>query len=264
MNRISLFVLLLFLSTGLFGQDNDTIANKVEEKTTTVQDELWERFNTQAVQLDQKQKTITRLKEDSAAMQADISLQKGKIVELEKEVAEANKAAEKSKRDYETIKQAVLSKDAVLYKQCLLYPLEQRYKPDLIDDALGTVSAFAELGQMSERFQEYKNTYEPLLKQYGQYNQQLLDYLLSRIEYIEVREKKLGEGRQIPIPDNWMKELKDLPYYQECYIGKDTPPYKSIIYLDDVIDEIKNAIEQNSGLKTELQKLAKKLEPKKN
>ena len=169
------------------------------------------------------------------------------IVELEKEVAEANKAAEKSKRDYETIKQAVLSKDAVLYKQCLLYPLEQRYKPDLIDDALGTVSAFAELGQMSEKFQEYKNTYEPLLKQYGQYNQQLLDYLLSRIEYIEVREKKLGEGRQIPIPDNWMKELKDLPYYQECYIGKDTPPYKSIIYLDDVIDEIKNAIEQNSN-----------------
>lgn len=265
MKRGIIFIIAMGLAISLWGQNNDTIAQKPEEKTPSIQDELWDRITEQTLQLASKEKTIIQLKEDSAAMQAEIAQQNGRIEELEKEVAEAKAAAEKSKNDFETIRLAVLSKDAVLYKQCLLYPLERRYNPTLIADALGTVNIFAGLGQMSDKFEEYKKTYQPLLNQYEQYNQQLIDFFQNCIADVEKREEKLGEGGQVSAPkDRWLNGVKALPYYQECYVGKDTPPYKSIIYLDDAIDEFKIVIEQNNGLKSELQKLVKKLEPKKN
>lgn len=265
MKKGIVFVLAFGFSVCLFGQSNDSIIQKAEDKTPTVQDELWNRIELLTLQLASKEKTIIRLKEDSVAMQSDIAQQNGRIVELEKAVASSNALVETSKKDFETIKQAVLSKDAVLYKQCLLYPLERRCNSSLISDALNTVDVFANLGQMSDKFEEYRNTYEPLLKQYDLYNQQLLGYLLGCIEYIEKREAKLGDGRQIPIPkDSWLNELKELPYYQECYVKKDIPPFKSIIYLDEVVDDFKSVIEQKGDVKPDLQKLVKKLEPKKN
>lgn len=265
MKKSVIFIIATCLTISLWGQSNDTIVQKGEEKTPSIQDELWDRITEQTLQLASKEKTIIRLKDDSTALQADITRQKDRIAELEKEVAEANKAVEKSKKDYETIKQAVLSKDAVLYKQCLLYPLERRCNPALIADALSTVNVFAGLGQMSDKFEEYRNTYQPLLNQYEQYNQQLLAFLEGCIEYIVIREGKMGESGRVSVPkDKWQKEMNELPYYQECYIGKDTPPFKSIIYLDEIIDDFKSVIEQKGDVKSDLQKLVKKLEPKKN
>lgn len=264
MKKTSILVIIIALSLSLFGQGNDTIVQKAEEKSAAIQDELWNRINLLTLQVASKDKAIKQLKEDSIAMQSVIAEQNRHIEELETTVFNANTVAEKSKKDYEAIRQAVLSKDAVLYKQCLFYPLSRRYNPALIDDALVTVNIFAGLGQMSDKFEEYRNTYEPLLRQYESYNQELINYLQGCVDYIELREKKLGDGRQIPIPDNWLTDLKKLPYYKECYVGKDTPPYKSIIYLDDAIDEFLDAIQRKDGVKLELQKLVKKLEPKKN
>lgn len=265
MKKSIIFIIATCLTLGLWGQDNDTIVQKTEEKTSSIQDELWNRIESQTLQLAAKEKTINQLKEDSAAMQADIIKQKERIKELEKEVAGANAAAEQSKKDFETIKQAVLSKDAVLYKQCLLYPLERRYNPALIADALSTVNVFAGLGQMSDKFEEYKKTYQPLLNQFEQYNQQLIDFYRNCIADVEKREEKLGENGVVSAPkDKWLNGLKALPYYQECYIGKDAPPFKSIIYLDEIIDDFMSIIEQKGDVKSDLQKLVKKLEPKKN
>lgn len=265
MKKSFIFIIATCLTISLWGQSNDTVVQKGEEKNPSIQDELWDRITEQTLQLASKEKTIIRLKEDSAALQADITQQKGRIAELEKVVVESNKAAEKSKRDYETIKQAVLSKDAVLYKQCLLYPLERRYNPALIADALSTVNVFAGFGQMSDKFEEYRNTYQPLLHQYEQYNRQLLTFFEGCIEYITIREDKMGEGGRVSAPkDKWLKEMNELPYYQECYIGKDTPPFKSIIYLDEIIDDFKSVIEQKGDVKADLQKLIMKLEPKRN
>ena len=260
MKQSVIFIIALGLTLSLWGQNNDTIEQKTKEETSSDQDG----FDELTLQLASQEQTIARLREDSVAMQANIARQKVKIEELVKEVAEANAAAEKSKKDFETLKQTVLSKDAVLYKQCLLYPLERRYNPALIADALATVNLFAGLGQTSDKFEEYSNTYQPLLNQYGLYNQQLVDFFQECIGYIEKREEKLGEGGQVSAPKKWLEELKGLPYYKECYVGKDAPPFKSIIYLDEVIDEFKVAIEKNDGLKSELQNLIKKLEPKKN
>ena len=257
MKKSVIFIITTCLTISLWGQSNDTVVQKVEDKTSSIQDELWNRIS--------KEKTIIRLKEDSTAMQADIAQQNDRIAKLEKEVAEANKAIEKANKDYETIKQAVLSKDAVLYKQCLLYPLERRYNPALIADALSTVNVFAGLGQMSDKFEEYRNTYQPLLNQYGQYNQQLIVFIQGCIDYVEKRQEKLGDGGLVTAPkEKWLNELKELPYYHECYVGKDRPPYKSIIYLDDVIDEFRSVVEQKGDVKSELLKLVQKLEPKKN
>lgn len=265
MKKSLIFLIATCLTISLWGQTNDTVVQQGEEKTPSIQDELWDRITEQTLQLASKEKTIIRLKEDSVAMQVDITQKKGRIEELEREIAEANKAAEKSKKEYETIKQAVLSKDAVLYKQCLLYPLERRYNPALIADALSTVNVFAGLGQMSDKFEEYRNTYQPLLNQYEQYNQQLLAFLEGCIEYITIREDKMGESGRVSVPkDKWLNEMNELSYYKECYIGKDNPPFKSIIYLDEIIDDFKSVIEQKGDVKSDLQKLVKKLEPKKN
>lgn len=256
MKKLIISFFFCILSVCLWGQNTDSIAQ-------AIQDELWNRIGALTLQLDEKNQTIMRLREDSLSMQDEISRQKKRIGELEKTADEAHALASQSKKDFETIKGAVLSKDAVLYKQCLLYPLERRYNPSLIEDALNTIEVFAGLGQMSDKFVEYKTTYEPLLNQYGQYNQQVKAFLQGCIEYIEIREEKLGEGAQIPVPGKWLNELKTSPYYTECYLGKDLPPYRSIAYLDEVIDEFMAVIVQPGPVKPELQRLVKKLEPKK-
>lgn len=265
MKKLGVFFLLVALSQGLFGQNNDSIVQKKEESTPSIQDELWKRIETLSLQVNEKERIITRQKADSAALQSTILQQQKRIEELENTVANANASADKANKDFETIKQAVLSKDAVLYKQCLLYPLERRYNPSLITDAMNTVNVFAGLGEMSDKFEEYKNTYQPLLMQYEQYNTQLTLFIQGCIDYIEKREEKLGESGQVSIPkEKWLNELKALSYYQECYVGKDTPPYRSIIYLDEIIDEFKVVVGHGDNVRTELQKLIKKLEPKKN
>jgi len=259
------FILSVFLSLNLFAQNNDSIIQQPGKESSAVQDALWNQINEQAVQLASKDKTIQQLKKDSLAMQTKIIQLEKQISELDAEIAKSHANAKQAKDDFDAIKQAVLSKDAILYKQCLLYPLERRYNAQFIEDALNTVETFAGLGQMSDKFKEYKNTYQPLLIQYEQYNQQIMDSIQKCIVYIEKREEKTGQGVQIKAPkDKWEKALKTWPYYQECYIGKDTPPFKSIIYLDEAIDEFKSIIEQSNDVKLELQNLIKRLEPKKN
>ena len=265
MKKSIVFIVVMGLAMSLVGQSNDSIVQNSEQNPVSYQNGLMNEIKSMTLQLDAKEKTIMRLKKDSVNMQSKITKLENRVEELGKEVANAKTTAESSKKEYETVKQAVLSKDAVLYKQCLLYPLERRYNAQLIEDALNTVEAFAGLGQMSEKFNEYRNTYGPLLMQYRQYNQQIMDSIQDCIGYIEIREKKAGENVQIKVPkDKWTKMLKSLPYYQECYIGKDKPPFKSIIYLDDVIDEFQDIIDHSGSVKSELQKLVKKLEPKKN
>ena len=82
MKRGIIFIIAMGLAISLWGQNNDTIAQKPEEKTPSIQDELWDRITEQTLQLASKEKTIIQLKEDSAAMQAEIAQQNGRIEEV--------------------------------------------------------------------------------------------------------------------------------------------------------------------------------------
>ena len=255
-----LLLILLALSMTSFGQTNDTIGEEI-----TTESILLGTIKEQKAVIILKDNEINKLRNDS------LELRKA-IVDLEqqkKDLAVAMAQKEEQTKDLQgrlnALQNALNSKDGVLYKQCLLYPLERRYSRQFVDEALSTIEVFATIGQTSANFKKYRETYEPLLSKYGEYNQELIDYLNACKTYITKRQERLGDAAQVEVPvTDWTNELKALPYYKECYVGKDKPPYKSIIYLDERIDEFIGCMKNPDGIVKDIDGLLKKLEPKNN
>lgn len=202
--------------------------------------------------------TNTRLTEENTALKSQMSTRISDATEQSK------REAQDWKTRYEAIRNAILANDAVLYKQCLLYPLEGRYNPTLIDDALNTISSFAKLGISSNEFNTYRTTYEPLLTQYKQFNNDLIAHLQDFIGQIEKKQRLMGNDSFTIEYESWKAKLQALPYYK-LYEKRNNPPYKSIIYLDNQIDEyldlIRKAPKDVNAAKKALQDIVKKLQP---
>lgn len=153
-----------------------------------------------------------------------------------------------------------------MYKQCLLYPLEGRYDENLINEALRAAHSFANLSpQKSAEFNECMKTYEPLLHQYEKYNEEIMNFIKDKEQYLttkmtfrKIKTMTVDEGDRT----NFINELKGLTYYQKCYIHRNDPPYKSILYLDEAIDKFKAIINEKGDVSKKFNDLIKSLEPK--
>lgn len=269
MRKFLLSAIMILLSIGLYAQMNDTI--QIKESPEEVKDSTNEFLLKEIVKnenqikdlqtlLNLKDETIGKLKNDSVELQKQIAGLQNESRDLQSQKVKSETELRRIQKDFDQLKKDIASKDAVIYKQCILYPLERRFNQQFIDDALETASIFTKLGTTSEKFNAYRATYEPLLEKYGEYNQQIMDFLLNCVSYIERREEKHVEVKVAP--DMWSDNLLALPYYNDYYVGKDNPPYKSIIYLDERIDEIKEVLKSSDNLKLDLKKIIAELEPK--
>lgn len=260
MKKIVFILVTFVVSCGLYAQDNDTLGKKQEMPKETQEDMLWKRIDKLTLTIADKDKTIAQLRKDSLMFQNQIAVLKDDFAKLQNENSDLKSQVLKAQEDKKQLSQTLLSIDGVLAKQCLLYPLERRYNKQFVDEAISSVEAFVKLGNTSDKFNAYRNTYEPLLKKYSEYNQQIVDFLQQCVEYIEKREAK---NVSVPkAPEIWDNELKALPYYQYCYVVKDRPPYKSIIYLDERIDEINAVMKSSDNLKEDLLNIISKLKSK--
>lgn len=171
----------------------------------------------------------------------------------------------KVESNYKELAQQVSKISDVIAKQCLLYPLEGKYSPTFIKEAIQTISAIDFLYENinekpSKEYEDTKATYFSLLEDYKRYNDEILKFVKERI---------CGEGEMIGwnFGPNGKKdlnnELERLTYVQDCYNVRNDPPYKSIIYLDNMIDRIKSALSKKGNIKDDINQIIKDLTPNK-
>lgn len=83
-------------------------------------------------------------------------------------------------------------------------------------------------------------------------------YLTTKMTFRKIKTMTVDEGDRT----NFINELKGLTYYQKCYIHRNDPPYKSILYLDEAIDKFKAIINEKGDVSKKFNDLIKSLEPK--
>lgn len=207
------------------------------------------------------QNEIQRLKGDSIRLEKEKSDIDSLLKEEKKRMDRINTDTEvqKWRNNYEQLKNAVFSKNAVLLEQCLLYPLNVRYSPKKINDALSTISIIDSLGISNNSFNTYEARCKPLLEDYGLYNSQIISYLQTCITYIKDRQEIGGISFSLPV-DDWKEDLMATQYYKKCYRSNNNIPYLNN-RMDEIIVVFKNHRDVGETRKA-LEDIVKKMEPK--
>ena len=140
-----------------------------------------------------------------------------------------------------------------IFKQCLLYPLEGRYDSIFISECKQCLKDM----KIQESHPELYNTYYDLLNDYKNYNDQVKTFLVEQKRSVDLKGGLIGAFK-----DKAKQKLEELDYYKKFYLKRNTPPYKSIPYLDEVIYEFLSVLNSNKLNGTNMQELIEKLEPK--
>lgn len=175
-------------------------------------------------------------KSDSIKMLTDYIRQlETSHLESMKELWDSIKVLNKENQVLKTKTQVLATLSHVVYKQCLLYPLERKYSKKFVEESLRSLEA---LGiRNNEKYREVCETYWDLLKKYSLYNQEVLSFLQTQNESFTLKRWNINEITK----EGCKSDLERLSYYQ-FYKTKDIKPWKSIIYLDKVIDDLKSML----------------------
>lgn len=175
-------------------------------------------------------------KSDSIKMLTDYIRQlETSHLESKKELWDSIKVLNKENQVLKTKTQVLATLSHVVYKQCLLYPLERKYSKKFVEESLRSLEA---LGiRNNEKYREVCETYWDLLKKYSLYNQEVLSFLQTQNESFTLKRWNINEITK----EGCKSDLERLSYYQ-FYKTKDIKPWKSIIYLDKVIDDLKSML----------------------
>lgn len=173
--------------------------------------------------------SVREQQEDKALAAARDSVQR-----LGRELYESRrqlKAMADSLQSLSGLQAAVARIDTLVLQQCLLYPLEVECSDRLIREALTTLDRL----QIKERglFQNEYATYAPLLRDYKKYTAdvaKLLERGAKRFNQVGYEAKSAAAG-------SLQNDLKASAYYP-LYQQRNRPPYRSIPYLDRVIDDL--------------------------
>lgn len=141
------------------------------------------------------------------------------------------KAMADSLQSLSGLQAAVRRLDTLMYKQCLLYPLERPYEEGFVREALTTLDRL----QIKQRglFQNEYATYAPLLRDYKKHTADVAKLLQG----VAKRFDRLGYKVEPNIVRTVQSLLKASAYYP-LYQQRNRPPYRSIPYLDGVVDDL--------------------------
>jgi len=209
-------------------------------------------------EIDSLQGVIRSLQAEAKDAAVDTAAFAKQIAQARKERDKANARADKAEKELAEFKTKFVNIiDTKIYKQCLLYPLTHRYNADYCQEALEAANLFKSSGvPLSQDFNEVYKTYAPLVRDFGKYNDELINFVESVL-----KRHKLLNGKPVT-PDqitNMKQQLHALPYYKKCYVNRNRPPYNSIPYLDEAVEKL----EKGMGSKSEVEAVRKMLEPKK-
>lgn len=152
---------------------------------------------------------------------------------------------------------------SVIFKQCLLYPLEARFSPKGVQEA---ITCLNELGIWDNPL--YKadcDVYRPMLTNYGRYNSALMDIVEQTASRLQ-QKQQLMEGYVMTREEaSWIaQDIRQMEYFR-FYTQRNTPPYRSIIYLDETIDSLLSLIENPQNITVQaLSNIIERLRPRQN
>lgn len=127
-------------------------------------------------------------------------------------------------------KDSVLSAiDSIVYKQCLIRPLYRRYDSKEIKELIHCLDAM----NINNTHTESYSTYYPLLKSYESLNNEVRSFLERRKQSYEKKEWTLDWDQELDAAEMSFKRVSYHTYYEKRNIR----PWKSIVYLDEVIDD---------------------------
>ena len=229
--NVLVFIMLLFpfyTKAQQVTEQKATQENKQEEVNNN--DILIRQLGEKATKIDELETKINNLNEQLTNEQNRINTEKEKFKKeeerLNNSIKKLNGEKQELERKLEDYKNRFKDLNKIIYKQCLYYTLEKPYNPKLIDDAKKCLDMM-EMDIKSSHSTEF-DTYRPFLDTYAQYNSEVKTF------------------------------LKNLKYY-EYYQKKDKYPWKSIVYLDEVIDDYFKLLESPKINEKKLQDLINKL-----
>ena len=225
---------------------------------------LVEQLGAQKATIDRQAAAIREKDEAIAQLQQKLEVLRDKVAHLQlrdKALAAANdsvelfgrelvKAQQRLQEQSDSLKslvglQAALGRlDTLVYRQCLLYPLERPYDERFVSEALTTLDRL----QIKQRglFQNEYATYAPLLRDYKKHTADVAKLLQG----VAKRFDKLGYKVEPNIVRTVQNQLKASAYYP-LYQQRNRPPYRSIPYLDGVIDELQAMLDGKAPLTRE-------------
>ena len=206
---------------------------------------------------DSLQGVIRSLQAEAKNAAADTAAFAKQIAQAEKERDKANVRADKAEKELADFKGRFAKVvDEKIYKQCLLYPLTRRYNDEYCNEALEAVKILKdEEIELSDNFNKMYKTYEPLVRKYGKYNDELIRFVDDPV----LKRHNLLKGKPATADQiaNMKQLLRQTSYYRECYVKRSS--YISIPYLDEAVEKL----EKGMGSKSEVEAVRKMLEPKK-
>lgn len=255
--NVLVFIMLLFpfyTKAQQVTEQKATQENKQEEVNNN--DILIRQLGEKATKIDELETKINNLNEQLTNEQNRINTEKEKFKKeeerLNNSIKKLNGEKQELERKLEDYKNRFKDLNKIIYKQCLYYTLEKPYNPKLIDDAKKCLDMM-EMDIKSSHSTEF-DTYRPFLDTYAQYNSEVKTFLKNQMEQLKVKGWNIRESAK----NNAQNALKNLKYY-EYYQKKDKYPWKSIVYLDEVIDDYFKLLESPKINEKKLQDLINKL-----
>lgn len=135
--------------------------------------------------------------------------------------------------------------------------LEIRYNEKYIKDAKYCLDSL-KIGENPKYKKEYE-IYYPLIGKYKEFNDLLLKFFNDELDYCKRNNWTLNEIGKKGIENR----TKENSYYKECYVNRNKYPYKSIIYLDEVMEDWFEMLKNNDLKESTLQALIKRITPRK-
>lgn len=265
-----LFILCSFLSLAQNKVEKNTDKGKAEQtisSRTTVQDTIDNRKEQQLEALVQtiseNRSTIGQLRNNLKQKNDTIRLLNRTIQHLyeehNKEIDFLKDTLKRIREENENLRkkeEAQTSLSKIVYKQCLLYPLERRYKKSFVEESMKTIEALNI--RTNPKYKEICDTYWDLLERYAEYNNEVLAFLEETKSSFHYKDWKINDTSR----QGCMDKLKKLNYFL-FYKDKDREPYKSISYLDGVIDDFLSILTGKETLnESNFQKLIDRVKPR--
>lgn len=277
MKRILILILCVLFQFGVYAQDkkdkeNKKVEDSVKSEVVALSDNSG--LNALAQELAEKQKEIIALHDSINHLKdqyvAEIKIFQKKLTdsigEMQNELDKFNGTIKadglniaKLNNQVDNLKSKQIAIDHlsdVVYKQCLLYPLEGRYNHRSIEEARYCLT---ELGIMNNlKYAETCHVYWDMLGNYETFNNELITFLENQMRSFSMKGWKINEVTC----ENALSRLKQLDYYQ-YYAKRNQKPWKSIIYIDNVIDDYCAMLQGKKTLNEKsYQGLIDKLKPK--
>jgi len=235
---VYLFILLPFYS---FSQQGNDPYNVQENQSDSLPNDL-------------EQEEVTKI--DVESLNDSIDFYKNKLDSLQKRYNDLENANKKLNIELSNRADELNAIDSIVYKQCLIRPLYRRYDPYEIKELIHCLEAM----NIQNTHTKYYNTYYPLLVKYETYNREVISFL--------ERQKKSYNLKTQSTEFNWSKFTDDaktglggLTYYP-FYKRRDYDPWKSITYIDEVIEDFEKQLQSHKLNQESLQDLIDRLTPK--